>query len=274
MSVRAADMTEHLVSSKTVTRAAANFVIGTIGGLASVFLPRMMLLLSIDTEPAPERYISLIPWDFVWLGLGFGIVVGAICAILEHGGAEQPKAVFMTALGIPALLSGVLNTTSATSKLQRVEHEKVAVLRAVGNQADISQERVNTIEPLGASSPSPGPGSPVSSRQRFFWFVTPAYAQSPAAPPAEARNRFDPGIQIRRPVYVVALRRAGSHEEAVRLARALQKDIPTAQAVKTDQGYFVVDSLTPRSEASALLDAIQLKSRRGFNPSLLQVPER
>jgi hypothetical protein len=60
----------------------------------------------------------------------------------------------------------------------------------------------------------------------------------------------------------------------VRLARALQKDIPTAQAVKTDQGYFVVDSLTPRSEASALLDAIQLKSRRGFNPSLLRVPER
>jgi hypothetical protein len=267
-------MTEHLVSSQTVTRTAANFVIGTIGGLASVFLPRMMLLLSIDTEPAPERYISLIPWDFVWLGLGFGIVVGAICAILQHGGAEQPKAVFMTALGIPALLSGVLNTTSATSKLQRVEHEKVAVLRAVGNQADISQERVNTIQPLGASSPSPGSGSPVSSRQRFFFsFVTPAYAQSAAAPPAQARN-FDPGIQIRRPSYVVALRRASSHDEAVRLARALQKDIPTAQAVKTDQGYFVVDSLTPRSEASALLDAIQLKSRRGFNPSLLRVPER
>jgi len=91
----------------------------------------------------------------------------------------------MAALGISALISGVLHTTGATNKLQKVEQEKVAILRSMGDQA---------------------------------------------------------GVSI------------------------------TAQAVKTEQGYFVVDSLTPGSEADALLDAIQLKSEKKLNPTLLQVP--
>ena len=81
-----------------------------------------------------------------------------------------------------------------------------------------------------------------------------------------------PGIQITRPRFVLVLRRATSQEEALRLAKELQKDVPTAQAVKTDQGFFVVDSVTPRSQADALLDALQLKSKKKLNPSLLQVP--
>lgn len=247
----------------------ANFIIGTVAGLASVFLPRMMLLLSVDTEPAPQRYISLLPPDFIWLGVVFAVTIGLISTILEFGGEREPKAVFMAALGIPALLSGVLNTTSATNKLQKVEQEKAALVRSVSDQAGISQERVQTLEPL---EPSPGVGGPRSSAaETFVAFVPPAFAASPAQP-AQQAVRFDPGIQIQRPNYVLVLKRATSAEEAKRLLKEVQSEVPTAQAVKTDQGFLVIDSWTPRSEANALVDAMQLKSKRKLTPSLLQVP--
>jgi hypothetical protein len=255
-----------------VGKTLANFVIGTVAGLASVFLPRMMLLLSIDIEPAPDRYISVFQPDFVWLGVAFALVIGAICAILEFEGEDKPKAIFMTALGVPALLSGVLTTTSATSKLQKAELEKVAVLRAVGAQADLpTQQRSNSFEPVGGSPSAPQSGGTSSPLDRFFVFATPAFAQS-RSPAAQQAPRFDPGIVIERPSYVLALKRASSQDEAVRLAKELQKDVPTAQAVKTDEGFLVVDSVTPRSEANALLDALQLKSKKKLNPWLLQLP--
>lgn len=273
MSVPAANIARQIVVSKPFGKTMASFVIGTVAGLASVFLPRMMLLLSIDTEPAPQRYISLLSPDFVWLGMGFALAIGLISAILEFGSEQEPKAIFMAALGIPALLSGVLNTTSATTKLQKVEQEKAAFVGAVRHQADISQESAQTFEPLAGSPKGPGDGKPVSAADPFFALVRPAFAQSPPPPPvAQQPNRFDPGIQIQRPSYVLVLRRASSQDEAMRLARDLQKDVPTAQAVKTDQGFVVVDSLTPRSQADAVLDAIQLKSKKKLNPSLLQVP--
>jgi hypothetical protein len=58
----------------------------------------------------------------------------------------------------------------------------------------------------------------------------------------------------------------------VRLAKSWRRNVPTAQAVKTDEGFLVVDSVTPRSEANALLDALQLKSKKKLNPWLLQLP--
>ena len=250
--------------------AAGNFVIGTVAGLASTFLPRMMLLLSIDTELAPDRYIKVLSADFIWVAIAFALTIGVICAILESNARAHPKDVFMTALGIPALVTGVLTTTSATGKLQQAEQQKVAVLRTLGDQAGLSsQAQTSTFEPVGGVAGAPA--GPSSERDAPFAFVQPAFAQSAtrAAPPPA--SRFDPGIQIERPQYVLVLKRAVSPEEAMRVAKEVQKDLPSAQAVKTDQGFIVVDSVTPRREADALLDAIQLKKRQ-LSPSLLRLP--
>ncbi len=92
---------------RTSLRTIAEFLIGTVAGSASVFLPWMMLLLSIDTEPAPQRSISLFQPEFVWLGVVFALTIGVICAILEFAAQHRPRDVFMTAPGIPALLTGV-----------------------------------------------------------------------------------------------------------------------------------------------------------------------
>ncbi len=250
-------------------RIVTNFVIGTVAGLASTFLPRMMLLLSIDAEPAPGRFIRVLSPDFVWIASIFGLAIGLICAILESNPQAHPKDVFMAALGIPALVSGVLTTTSATSKLQQAEQQKVAVLRTLGDQAGLSSRtQTDIFEAIGGSANAPaGPSSAVES---LFAFVSPAFAQSAPRAVQMPASRFDPGIQIQRPQYVLVLKRAASQEDAVRLAKEIQKDLPTAQAVKTDQGFFVVDSMTARPEADALLDAIQLKKRQ-LNPSLLKI---
>jgi hypothetical protein len=250
-------------------RVVTNFLIGTVAGLASTFLPRLMLLLSIDTELAPGRFISVLSSDFVLVACIFGLAIGLICAILESNSLAHPKDVFMTALGIPALVGGVLTTTSATGKLQQAEQQKVEAWRTVRDQAGLSsQAQTETLEVVGAPPAAPGPSSRLDG---FFAFVSPAFAQSSSRALQVPATRFDPGIQIQRPRYVLVLKRATSQDEAMRLAKELQKDVPTAQAVKTDQGFFVVDSVTARSEGDALLDAIQLKKRQ-LSPSLLRVP--
>lgn len=247
---------------------AGKFLIGAAAGAASVFLPRMMLLLSVDTEPAPDRYITLFQPDFVWLGALFALAIGVICAILEFDEQRKAKEIFMTALGVPALLSGVLTTTSATNKLQKAEQEKVALLRAVSAEAGITHERVTApLQPLTGNAAEFG--NPAALIEGFT-LVRSAYAQSPVVQ-QQQQSRFDPGIQIQRPSFVLVLARAASQDEAVRLAKQLQKQVPSAQAVKGGQGFLVVDSLTPRSEAEAVMDAIQLKQKK-LNPTLLQVP--
>lgn len=86
------------IFSGTGARVVTNFVIGTVAGLASTFLPRMMLLFSIDTELAPDRYISLLSSDFVWVGSIFGLAIGVICAILESNPQAHPKDVLLDAI--------------------------------------------------------------------------------------------------------------------------------------------------------------------------------
>jgi hypothetical protein len=257
-------------AGKGIGQVLGHFAIGAIAGFVSVFMPRMMLLLSVDTEPAPERYITLFNQDFLWLGVAFSILIGVVCAILEFGAAQEPRVVFMTALGLPALISGVLNTTSATNKLERSEQERVSVLRNIGSQEGIPQQRPATWEPLSSTGDAPDERPPARSGS-WFLFASPAFAQSPGRGPQPAGG-FDPGIQVQRPGYVVTLKRAGSEAEALRQATELQKEFPAARAVKTDQGFFVVDGLTARSESEALLTAIKLKSRKDLAPSLLQVP--
>jgi hypothetical protein len=253
-------------------RVVLNFVIGTAAGLASTFLPRMMLLLSVDAELAPGRFISALNPDFLLLGSIVGLSIGVICAILTDLQAN-PRDVFMAALGIPALVGGALSTTSATTKLQQAEQQKVAILRTLGDQAGVSSlTQTRTFEALDDSRSSPGPSS--SNPELFFSLVSPVFAQGRQAVQIQS-NRFDPGIQVQRPLYVLVLKRATSQDEAVRFARELQGQVPTAQAVKTDQGFFVVDTTTGRPEAEALMDAIQLKKRQNpslhLNPSLLKI---
>jgi hypothetical protein len=233
----------HYVSAKGRV-VLSNFVVGAFAGFLTVFLPRMMMAISVEIQPATDTFVKLFHPDFLVLGSVFGLIIGGIAAVLELGKTGEgrpPKDVFMAAFGIPALLSGVLNTTAATTGYQPL------------TQSAASEAKTGSIDLLEIILP----------------FVKSAYAQTSTSKTDES---FDPGIRIRRPSYVLILERASSEDAAKQAAKRLQKVISSAQPVKTDQGYIVVDSLKPRTESEAVLDALRLKSSLGQPPSLLQLP--
>jgi hypothetical protein len=248
-----------------------NFLVGAFAGFLTVFLPRMMMAISVETQPTMDTNVRLFHPDFLVLGSVFALVIGGIAAVLEMGKAGEsrsPKDVFMAAFGIPALLSGVLTTTAATNKLEKVEQTNASVLSAVRGDNGIGKETRTGFEPLTGSAGPVRTGS-ADLFEIILPFVKSAYAETPGSKPDE---RFDPGIRIRRSSYVIILERASSEDDAIKAATRLQRTVPTAQPVKTDQGYIVVDSLKPRSESEAVLDALRLKSSLGRPPTLLQLP--
>src|SRR6185503_3046523 len=102
-----------------------------------------------------------------------------------------------------------------------------------------------------------------------------AYAQSnAAAPELRASDEIRYGIHVQQPRYVVVLKQAQSQDEALSEAQALRQHVPSAQAVKTDNGYFVVLGDGPRTETDAVLAAARVQKAVGagkLRPVLVEV---
>ena len=246
------------------------FLLGAFAGLVSVVLPRLMLSLSVDSQPVRGSYISFFHVDFLILALIFAVFLGIVAVIFEGSQRRPLKEIFLAALGFPAVLSGVLNTTSATNKLEKVEQAKVTAEKTLTDLLGLPQTTADTLTILGNSPVAAHPGEPPQSSAPFSLFPS-ALAQSPTI--AQQVPGFDPGIRLDRPGYVVVLKAANSEEEAKKDAAQLRSTVPTVQAIRTDKGLFVIDSASPRSSAEAARDAIRLRLL-GNSPSLLQVPNR
>ena len=137
------------------------------------------------------------------MGLAFGVASGIMCP--SSSSTPTPEGLHDSARN-----SGpgqrVLRTTGATNKQQAAEGRAGEGCHPAHHESD---------------------GRPSSARAPLITLVGPALAQS--SPTSSPAQRFGPGIQIHRPSYVRLLRRASSQEEAVRLAREIQKGVPTAQ---------------------------------------------
>jgi hypothetical protein len=233
------------------------FLLGFFAGLVSIFLPRLMLSLSVDAQPVRGSFISFFHADFLILALIFAIFIGIIAVIFEGAEKRASKEIFIAALGSPAILSGVLNTTSATNKLEKAEQSKASAERTLTDLLGIPQSSVNTATVLGTASAAQGA---VSSQGGVEFSLFPAaLAQSQTVAQQQSQG-FDPGIRVDRPGCIVVLKAVNTEEEAKKGAEELRNRVPTAQAIKTDKGLFVVDSASPRSQSDAARDAVRLRS--------------
>lgn len=179
----------------------------------------------------------------------------------------------MAALGFPAVLSGVLNTASATNKLEKVEQAKVTAEKTFTELLGIPQSSANTFKILGGDAEDTTPEGKQSLKEGPISLFPMALAQT-LTPAQQQTKGFDPGIRIDRPGYVVVLKAATSEGEAKQSAEELRVTIPTVQAIKTDKGFYVIDSASPRSQVDAARDAVRLRENKKLSPTLLQVPSK
>jgi hypothetical protein len=132
--------------------------------------------------------------------------------------------------------------------LEKVEQAKATSEKTLIDLLGFSQNTARDLTILGDTS-SVAPGNASSRGDVPFSVFPSALAQSVNVAQSQSSG-FDPGIRLDRPGYVVVLKAANTEEEAKKWAEQLRSTIPSAQAIKTDKGLFVIDSAAPRSQSA------------------------
>ena len=237
------------------------FLIGFFASICAVFVPRMVAMLN-----AVHSELHYFKQDYVLIGIAFAAVIGGITVIFEQGKNKKASETFMTALGIPALLAGALNTGTAGNEVGtlQADNQKLKASLAQGNGISI-EKKASTIVPLEKSSAN----SHSSATQTSFTLINVAQAaDGENAPQKNAGLQL--GIQKEQAQYLIVLNKLNSREKAIQEAEELRKTIPKATAVQSDQNFLVIDGEGPLGESDALLKAIKIKNGAGLKPYLLQ----
>ena len=234
------------------------FLVGLFAGICAVFVPRMVAML--NGGHADVQY-----WDpeYIMLGLAFSLIIGGVTVIFEQNKQKTAAETFMTALGIPALLAGALNSGYAGNNLGELQTVNQRLNESLAQKSNIPIEKgVTNVVPLEATPPNSY--SPIS--RSGFSLISDAHAGD--GPPTNEGLKL--GIRVEQTPYLIVLKKFNTKEEALKSAAELRKMFPQATAVQSNQSFFVIEGNKPLSKSDALLKAIDLQSRTGVNPSLLQ----
>ena len=128
------------------------FVIALIAGLAAAIMPRLSAELVIYQQFGENVRVSLFRSNAIWMILVFSLFVGLCATILmsRHAVLDPPK-IFLTALGIPALLAGSASTIQSTAVLELQQHSQHSVLErllAMPPARPILTVPLNELQPL------------------------------------------------------------------------------------------------------------------------------
>lgn len=232
-----------------------NFLIGFFASICAVFVPRMMSMLNNSEQ---VRHFDT---GYIVVGLLFALVIGVITVIFEQTKSKTAAETFMTALGIPALLAGTINTGMAGDALDKSATTNNKLIESIQRQNSIPEDAAE-IHFLQAD-----PGN--SSSHFDFHLIPSAHAEEVTAP--DNGGELNLGIRIEQKPYVVVLEKTDDRAKAFSKASELRKVAPQATVVQSGQEYLVIDSPQKREKSEALFAAIQLKEKARLNPRLLQV---
>lgn len=236
------------------------FGIGLFAGLCASLFPRLVAEL---TTPNSGEPLILFSQNYLLLSLVFSIFIGIVITIFEWETARSPKDIFMSALAVPAVLSGALNTTATVSNIKQLNIENSNYQKTIQELMEIPTLPAASITPITRVTPS----TP-ESHALGFSLVSTAYAN----PPANVRpaSRFNLGVVQAQSNYVVVLDQAGSLADAKNKAAVLQQKTPV-KIVKSNNTYLIVTASGKQNRTNALNEAVQLKSQQGLRPSLQEI---
>ncbi len=233
-----------------------NFSVGFFASVCAVFVPRMMSMLSNSEQ---VRHFDN---DYIVVGLVFALIIGVITVIFEQSKNNKTAAeTFMTALGIPALLAGTLNTGMAGNELHKSATTTNKLIESMQQQSGIQEEAAEII--FLQADPANG------SSHFDFQLIPSAHAEEETGP--DSGDGLNLGIRVEQKPYVVVLETTGDRAEAFNKVAELRKVAPLATVVQSDKSYLVIDNPQKREKSDALLAAIQLRKSAHLNPRLLQV---
>lgn len=238
------------------------FSIGLFAGLCASLFPR--LVAELATPDTGETFV-LFSQNYLLLSLVFSIFIGAVITIFEWETTRSPKDIFMSALAIPAILSGALNTTATVNNIKQLNAKNSEYQQTIQSLMQIPSLPPTTISPLTKIHPfTPYEKKPTIN----FSLVSKAYAGTANRQPASTYNF---GVVQVQPDYLVVLDQASSQQEAEQKAAVIQQQTPVKIVKSSNNNYLIVTKKGKQNKAQALSEAIQLKTQQGLQPSLQEI---
>jgi len=264
-------------TANTIIHPLAKFAIGLTAGLVAVAIPRLSSDLSSTQVFSTEFYTPL----FISSMLVFALLIGVVITILEYKVPRTPKDTLFSALAIPALVAGSLNTA--------IETQNTNQLQATAEQISQEARRINHIEVEPVQSIEVIHFDDLTSINqdsiRLHLFAT-AHAdttESIATPTIPTDNTSTPVLPIPKSQkqlfinrqaenYAVSLFQFSTKEQAIEKARNIKQQQPQISVIKINDNRFdVLSKGTLMSESDATLEALKAKNDLQIRPIILKL---
>jgi hypothetical protein len=240
----------HPTAPGHLSQRAGRFAVGAFAGLCAAFVPRLAFIVgpgigttALTMDAFDGRYIAA--------ALGFSVLIGGVALILEWESERSPRDTFMAALGIPAILTGMFNTASASRDAVMLgERLKIA------NDSRAEQEDI-PVEDRSQSSLTPSSGS-----FRDWRLMPTAFAAEQA--PAQIQYKGEAakvGVVYREPRYWVVLDTKSTPADADRRAAELRRRYGPMSVQRLDRQYLVCPADGSLAYSQAIAKAIDFKRR-------------
>jgi len=240
------------------------FGIGFIAGLCAALFPRLFAELATGTE-SENQVLELLSFSYISLSFAFAALIGTVITIFEWEGSSSPKDIFMSALAIPAVLSGTLNTTISAQDFGQAEIDKKAYEFALEKGYQIPTLSPSILVPLDEVV-----RSKAEEYQISFSLMNTAHADTIDDVGSQISN-YGIGIRKMPKSYVVVIDKASSREEAETKVASLRGIIQTKQFRNNRDQIFITTNSSPQNKTNALIEAVRIKNEKGLAPSLMEV---
>jgi MFS family permease len=236
----------------------SKFLIGLFAGLCASLFPRLVAEL---TTPDKGEALVLFSQNYLILSVVFSIFIGVVITIFEWETTRSPKDIFTSALAIPAILSGALNTTATVSDIKQLQEENSSYQKTIQSITEIP------ILPISITAPSEEDIFQGQHNLIGFSIVKEAHAATGSV----QQVAYNFGVMKRQATYVVVLGQASSKQEAEQKARVLEQKTPVKILKNSNNSYLITTTSGRQNKADALSEATRLKMTKGLQPSLQEI---
>lgn len=251
----------------TIVHPLAKFAIGLTAGLVAVAIPRLSSDLSTLQVFNTEFYTPL----FIASMLVFALLIGIVITILEYKIPRTPKDTLFSALAIPALVAGSLNTAIETQNANQLQNQSEKISLEARRMNHIEVEAVKSIEVISFDEIS------LSSEKPFNIQLFPsAHADTPnvqniISKPIE-RSQKQLFINRQPENYAVSIYQFENKADAINKAREIRETNPNISVIKINNNrYDVLSNPKLMSESDATLEALKTKNELQITPIILKL---
>jgi len=233
-------------------------------GLIAALFPRLLPLISQSSDGVTFSFFNQTYFIGVIL---FALIIGVSMIWLYMDSKDSSRQLFMSALALPAIISGGLNVSSVSStaeqKLNDLENQTIELQSKLE-----SQNSIPVIEIDGLSFSSTSIGSILG-----LVGISTAFAQDvlPAQKTAKQISSVGVNAESLNENYIVVLMQSTNKQDILNAQQALNmrniKD--TILFEKNNQFYLMNNERTTKTKA--IMDVIEIKNKSNLEPSILKV---